>query len=112
MIHWPLVSSTTALLTSLLADATPQDAYKAALNDILNWVLPALIFVANLTGGLIVGVAIVRGLIQYIGNLLRPTGGAVPKDAIRIFAGPVVGPGPRVPTRRRHSGHRAEPDPQ
>ncbi len=56
-------------------------------DTILGWMLPTVIFLANLAGGLVVGVAVLRGLWMFAGNVLRPGGAEVPKEAIRISLG-------------------------
>ena len=58
--------------------------YDAFLVDVLQ----ALIFLANLAGGVVVGVAVVRGLIIYAFDLARRRGRAVlNKEAIRLELG-------------------------
>src|SRR5690242_14422719 len=56
-------------------------------DDILTWVLATLIFLANLAGGIVVGVAVIHGLWRYVRNLLHTEGGDVPKEAIRLSLG-------------------------
>ncbi len=58
-------------------------SYTALLSDLLQ----ALIFVANVAGGLVVGVATIRGMITYVGELIGSRGGDVPKEGIRLSLG-------------------------
>jgi uncharacterized membrane protein len=59
----------------------------ASYDDILSGLLQTLIFLANVAGGLVVGVATVRGLVTYIGELIHSRGGDIPKEAIRLSLG-------------------------
>ena len=54
---------------------------------LLGALLSVVIFLANLAGGVIVGVATVRGLWQYVTSLLFTRGEDVPKEAIRLMIG-------------------------
>ncbi len=54
---------------------------------ILAWILQLLIFLTNLVGGMVVGVATVRGLLIYLVDLILRRGGEVPKEAIRLSLG-------------------------
>lgn len=56
-------------------------------DEVLTWLLTAVIFMANLAGGLVVGVATVRGLLFYITALLRNRGEEIPKESIRLSIG-------------------------
>lgn len=56
-------------------------------HDYLKVVLQVAIFLANLAGGIIVFVAIVRGFITYVIDLVRSRGGPVPKESIRLTLG-------------------------
>ena len=56
-------------------------------DDLLSWFLESLIFLANVAGGLVVGVATVRGLAIYVMDLIRFDGGDVPKEGIRLSLG-------------------------
>ncbi len=56
-------------------------------SQLLPTVLGAAIFLANLAGGVVVLVAIVRGLISYAVDLVRTGGENVPKEAIRLSLG-------------------------
>jgi uncharacterized membrane protein len=49
--------------------------------------LELLIFMANAAGGLVVGVATVRGMALFVMDLVRARGGPVPKEAIRLSLG-------------------------
>jgi uncharacterized membrane protein len=49
--------------------------------------LEALIFLANVAGGLVVGVATLRGLLVYALDLIRLRGEEVPKEKIRLSLG-------------------------
>jgi uncharacterized membrane protein len=86
----PLVgaATTAALAASVVLEAAPsalQDWLDAS--QILPTVLGAAIFLANLAGGVVVLVAIVRGLIRYAIDLIREGGENVPKEAIRLSLG-------------------------
>ncbi len=56
-------------------------------DGVIGAVLPFLIFLANLTGGLVIGVALVRGLLVYLVALIRQRGGEIPQEAIRLSLG-------------------------
>ena len=56
-------------------------------NNLLSTVLQALVFLANLAGGIVVGIGVTRGLATYLGELLKRGGGEVPKEAIRLSLG-------------------------
>lgn len=60
--------------------ATAYDRWLAVL-------LPPLMFLANAAGGLVVGVAVVRGLVRYVSDLVRVGGDDLPKEAIRLSLG-------------------------
>lgn len=77
----------TPLAAIVLADAP--SALQGWLDEsqILPTVLGAAIFLANLAGGIVVLVAIVRGLIKYAVDLIRDGGENVPKEAIRLSLG-------------------------
>jgi uncharacterized membrane protein len=51
------------------------------------WVLHTLIFLANLAGGMVVGVATIRGILLYAVDLIRNHGGEVLKEGIRLSLG-------------------------
>jgi uncharacterized membrane protein len=53
----------------------------------LKYFLETLIFLANVAGGLVVGVATVRGLLVYMVDLARLRGEEVPKERIRLSLG-------------------------
>ena len=65
------------------APARSPEGYQTLLRAFLE----LLIFLANAAGGLVVGVAIVRGLALYLVDLVRERGGEVPKEAIRLSLG-------------------------
>jgi uncharacterized membrane protein len=71
------------VLTQLGAGHEVADAY----GQWLTVLLPPLMFLANAAGGLVVGVAVVRGLIRYVSDLLRVGGDDLPKEAIRLSLG-------------------------
>ncbi len=54
---------------------------------ILAALLQTLIFLANIAGGLVVGVATVRGLITYVADFIHSRGQEVPKEGIRLSLG-------------------------
>ena len=76
-------------LLGLLQDAQPAGPARSpeVYQDLLRGFLALLIFLANAAGGLVVGVAIVRGLALYLLDLVRERGGEVPKEAIRLSLG-------------------------
>jgi uncharacterized membrane protein len=83
-----LLASIQAVLSLLQAaeagaPARSPEGYQALLRGFLE----LLIFLANAAGGLVVGVAIVRGLALYLLDLVRERGGEVPKEAIRLSLG-------------------------
>jgi uncharacterized membrane protein len=53
----------------------------------LTWLLTAVIFLANLAGGIVVGVATLRGLFFYVTSLIRDRGVDIPKEGIRLSIG-------------------------
>ncbi|MGI9148872.1 MAG: hypothetical protein ACR2IK_20370 [Chloroflexota bacterium] len=63
--------------------ASSADTFEAVLQAFLH----ALILLANAAGGLVIGVAIVRGLVVYLLDLARERGGDVPKEGIRLSLG-------------------------
>ncbi len=54
---------------------------------LLRGLLNVLIFVANLAGGLVIGVALLRGLFAYLRDLVWAGGGEAPREAIRLSLG-------------------------
>jgi uncharacterized membrane protein len=76
-------------MLGLLQDAQPAaparspEGYQALLRGFLE----LIVFLANAAGGLVVGVAIARGLALYLLDLVRLRGGEVPKEAIRLSLG-------------------------
>ena len=56
-------------------------------DQVLSDILRPLTFLANVAGGIIVGVAVVRGLLLYVWEFVRYGGGEVPKVAIRLTLG-------------------------
>jgi uncharacterized membrane protein len=75
------------MVAVVLADATSTLQGWLDKSQILPTVLGAAIFLANLAGGVVVLVAIVRGLIKYAVDLVRDGGENVPKEAIRLSLG-------------------------
>ncbi len=59
----------------------------AGYQALLRAFLEIIVFMANAAGGLVVGVAIVRGLVLYLVDLVRERGGEVPEEAIRLSLG-------------------------
>ena len=57
--------------------------YDAVLANILE----PLSFLANVAGGVVVGVAVLRGLLTYAVALIRDRGSEIPKEAIRLSLG-------------------------
>lgn len=72
-------------LALLLAAATP--AATSRYDVVLTAVVRLLIFVANLAGGIVIGVALVRALFTYLLDLIRARGGETPKESIRLSLG-------------------------
>lgn len=70
----------TALTVMAFADGVDQ-------NELLRAILRWLIFLANLAGGLVVGVGVLRGLLRFLFELFRNEGGETPKEAIRLSLG-------------------------
>ena len=58
----------------------------AGLDNVLTVGLPLLVAFANLSGGIVVGIALVRALLTYLRDLLR-NGGEAPQEAIRLSLG-------------------------
>lgn len=56
-------------------------------NGVLSGFLNAVIFLANFAGGLVVGVAIIRGIIEYLRELFQYRGADIPKERIRLSLG-------------------------
>lgn len=56
-------------------------------HEYLRFVLQVAIFLANLAGGIVVLVAIIRGFVTYVVDLVRARGGPVPKESIRLTLG-------------------------
>ncbi len=74
----------------MIAYLAPTLAVTAVTNqydDILGGVLRLLIFVANLAGGIVIGVALVRALLVYVVGLVRTRGGEMPQESIRLSLG-------------------------
>jgi len=68
--------------------ASGGDGAKPAYDDILRQLLNILIFLANLIGGVLIGIAIVREALYYLYQLARHGGRTVPdKEAIRLSLG-------------------------
>ena len=62
-------------------------AWPEGYQALLRAFLELLILLANAAGGLVVGVATVRGLRVYLRDLVRQRGGEVPKECIRLSLG-------------------------
>jgi uncharacterized membrane protein len=56
-------------------------------DSLLGSLLKTLILLANLIGGLVIGVGLLRGVLAYVRNLIDAHGGEVPKEAIRLSLG-------------------------
>ena len=61
-------------------------AAATALGGVLTVGLPLLVVLANLAGDIVVGIALVRALLAYPGDLFRSSG-AAPQEAIRLSLG-------------------------
>ncbi len=79
----PTATPLAAAVTGAVGGALDKPPYNTFLRDMLQ----VLIFLANLSGGLVVGVATVRGLIIYVVSLARTGGGATPQERIRLSLG-------------------------
>ncbi len=90
-----ILSLFTSLLAALDPTATPSalgdtpvaSGLKVVYDDVLHYALDTLIFVANVAGGLVVGVGTVRGLLTYVRDLLGRATDDVPREAIRLSLG-------------------------
>lgn len=73
------------LIQAAQADASSRspEMYQSLLRAFIQ----LLIFLANAAGGVVVGVATLRGLATYLLDLVRQRGGEVPKEAIRLSLG-------------------------
>lgn len=60
---------------------------KPGYDQALRAFLEVLIFLANAAGGIVVGVAVLRGLITYVRDLFVLRGAEVPKESIRLSLG-------------------------
>ncbi len=56
-------------------------------HEFLRFILQIAIFLANLAGGVVIFVAIVRGFLLYVIDLIRNRGGEVQKEDIRLSLG-------------------------
>jgi uncharacterized membrane protein len=76
-------------LSGLLQAAQPEVAARSPemYQSLLRAFIQLLIFLANAAGGVVVGVATLRGLAIYLLDLVRQRGGEVPKEAIRLSLG-------------------------
>lgn len=78
-----LLGDIASATSGAVGGAVPKPAY----DDVLRAFLQALIFSANLSGGLVIGVAVARGLITFLVDLAVRRGGEVPKEGIRLSLG-------------------------
>lgn len=85
MTFAPLLSDIATFLQQFAGE--PSTANPSAYDSILAIVLHLLIFLANLAGGIVVGVATIRGIITYAHALLSDWRGPVPKEEIRLTLG-------------------------
>ncbi len=67
--------------------AGPSTTAPGLLDNVLGPLSRVLIFLANLAGGIVVGVATMRALIRYLAELVRTRGDAMPNEAIRLALG-------------------------
>ena len=80
-------------LAAVFGFALSQAAIPAVIGELFDYdqvlsdILRPLIFVANVAGGIIVGVAVLRGLLIYVWEFVRDRGGEIPKVAIRLSLG-------------------------
>lgn len=74
-------------LLGVFSSSAPVGHLTGTYDRILSDLLQTLIFLANVAGGTVVGVAIVRGLVIYVFDLVRLRGADVPKEGIRLSLG-------------------------
>lgn len=90
--HLPVLLGGVALPPSLLAvtgcgGAVGCHIASPPYDEWLKYFLETLIFLANVAGGLVVGVGTLRGLLVYALDLVRMRGEDVPKEQIRLSLG-------------------------
>lgn len=87
-MHTVFAAGGSATITGIAVHSSRSISHSSLPYDaILSFLLQGLIFIANLAGGLVVGVSTVRGLILYIVELARNHGDDIPKEAIRLSLG-------------------------
>ena len=67
--------------------AGPSTTIPGPFNEVLGPLSRLLIFLANLAGGVVIGVAALRALGQYLVVLVRMRGDTMPDEAIRLSLG-------------------------
>lgn len=77
----------TMTATQTLATITSISLGQYSTDGVLSWLLTLVIFMANLAGGIVVGVATLRGLLLYVVALVRRRGEDIPKEGIRLSIG-------------------------
>jgi hypothetical protein len=94
-LHTIFLAGSSATITGIAVHSSRSISHGSLPYDaILSFLLQGLIFIANLAGGLVVGVSTVRGLILYIAELARNHGDDIPKrdsPIARTFPGPRAG---------------------
>ncbi len=65
----------------------PELALPVTPSQALTAFLGVLILLANAAGGLVVGVAVVRGILAYLSELVRSPNGETPSESIRLSLG-------------------------
>ena len=71
----------------LVQIVVPGPLGKVNTHEFLRFILQIAIFLANFAGGVVIFVAIVRGFLLYLVDLIRNRGGEVPKEGIRLSLG-------------------------
>lgn len=81
------MTETVASIASAVSGAVGGEVPKPGYDHALRILLEVLIFLANMSGGIVIGVAVVRGLATFLRDLVVRRGGEVPKEGIRLSLG-------------------------
>lgn len=83
-----MIASPLAHVSVMLAElVVPGPLGRVNTHEFLRFILQIAIFLANFAGGVVIFVAIVRGFLRYMVDLIRNHGGEVPKEGIRLSLG-------------------------